>query len=152
MFVSVIANNFPDLIFIVGDANKYNGNKWQMIKKQPNKKNETSIKKGEVKNPRGRKKGSENVRTKEQREAFLVVMELLEKRMMEGDDVINNLSPHRASELYTNLLNYVKPKLSSTKNENTNEVSGEIKVNISFGNLLNNNNHNTADDGADEDE
>jgi len=101
-----------------------------MIKKQPTKKNETSIKKGEVKNPRGRPKNSENKRTKEQREAFLVVMELLEKRMMEGDDVINNLSPHRASELYTNLLNYVKPKLSSTKNET--EIKQETKIEVEF--------------------
>nr|WP_315393934.1 hypothetical protein [uncultured Sphingobacterium sp.] len=106
------------------------------IQRQPKKANETSIKKGEIKNPKGRPKGSENKRTKEQREAFLVVMELLEKRMMQGDDVINNLSPHRASELYTNLLNYVKPKLSSTKNENTNEIKGDVKINISFGNLL----------------
>lgn len=121
-----------------------------MNKRQPKKANATTFKKGVVTNPAGRKKGTENKRTKEQREAFIVVMELLEKRMMEGDDVINNLSPHRASELYTNLLNYVKPKLSATKNENTNEISGEIKVNIEFGNLLNNNS--TADDGADEDE
>jgi len=117
----------------------------KMIKRQPKKANETSIKKGEVKNPRGRPKNSENKRTKEQREAFEVVMELLEKRMMEGDDVINNLSPHRASELYTNMLNYKKPKLSQTKNENTNEITGDVKINICFKDILK-----SDDEGIDE--
>jgi len=103
-----------------------------MIKRQPKKANENSIKKGEVKNPKGRPKGSENKRTKEQREAFVVIMELLEKRMMDGDDVIKNLNPRAAGELYATLLNYQKPKLSATKNENTNEIKGDVKINISW--------------------
>lgn len=101
-----------------------------MINKQPKKRNETSIKKGEVKNPKGRPKGSENKRTKEQREAFVVIMELLEKRMMDGDDVIKNLNPRAAGELYATLLNYQKPKLSSTKNET--EVKQETKIEVEF--------------------
>lgn len=132
-------------IFIHGDAIKRNGNKWQMIKRQPKKANENSIKKGEVKNPKGRPKGSENKRTKEQREAFVVIMELLEKRMMDGDDVIKNLNPRAAGELYATLLNYQKPKLSSTKNENTTDVKGDVKINISFGDLLNT----STDEGSD---
>jgi len=117
-----------------------------MIKRQPKKANENSIKKGEVKNPKGRPKGSENKRTKEQREAFVVIMELLEKRMMDGDDVIKNLNPRAAGELYATLLNYQKPKLSANKNENTTDVKGDVKINISFGDLLNT----STDEGSDD--
>lgn len=98
--------------------------------RQPKKKNETSIKKGEVRNPRGRPRGSENKRTKEQREAFLVIMELLEQRMMDGDDVIKNLSPKSAGELYATLLNYQKPKLANNKVES--EVKQDTKIEVVF--------------------
>ncbi len=49
----------------------------------------------------------------------MTIMKLLEKRMTNDSDVISRLSPARAAELYVNLLNYVKPKL--TKNDNKNE-------------------------------
>lgn len=98
--------------------------------RQPKKKNETSIKKGEVRNPRGRPRGSENKRTKEQREAFLVIMELLEQRMMDGDDVIKNLSPKSAGELYATLLNYQKPKLANNKVES--DVKQDVQINVNF--------------------
>ncbi|WP_286732806.1 MULTISPECIES: hypothetical protein [Sphingobacterium] len=105
--------------------------------KQPQKANETSIKKGEVRNPNGRPKGSENKRTKEVREAYEEIMQLLEKRMMDGDDVIKSLSPSKASELYWNLLGYKKPKLSANKIEQETNVKGDVKINISFGDLIN---------------
>lgn len=101
-----------------------------MAIRQPKKANETSIKKGEVRNPKGRPKGSENKRTKEQREAFLVIMELLEKRMMDGDDVIKNLSPRSAGELYATLLNYQKPKLANNKVES--DVKQDTKIEVVF--------------------
>jgi hypothetical protein len=88
------------------------------------------FKKGTSGNPAGKKKGTENKRTKEQREAFELVMELLEARMTVGDSVINQLTPHRAAELYSALLNYKKPKLSSNTNQNTND--GEITINVKF--------------------
>lgn len=100
--------------------------------RQPQKANDTSIKKGEIRNPNGRPKGSENRRTKEVREAYEEIMRLLEKRMMDGDDVIKSLSPSKASELYWNLLGYKKPKLSATKNENSTDIKGDINVNISW--------------------
>jgi len=81
----------------------------------------------------GRKKGTPNKRTVAQREAFESIMELIEQRMLDGDDVINSLSPARAAELYTNLLNYKKPKLSSNKNENDNTISGGLNVIVTYG-------------------
>lgn len=101
-----------------------------MAIRQPKKANATTIKKGEVKNPKGRPKGSENKRTKEQREAFLVIMELLEKRMMDGDDVIKNLNPRSAGELYATLLNYQKPKLANNKVES--DVKQDVKIEVNF--------------------
>ncbi len=87
-------------------------------------------KKGESGNPAGRPKGTQNKVTVAAKEAFLTVMELLEARMTEGDDVISRLSPAKAAELYVNLLNYVKPKL--TKNDNNNLNSGEVTVVVKY--------------------
>jgi hypothetical protein len=80
----------------------------------------------------GRKKNTPNKKTVEQREAFETIMHLLEKRMTNDMDVINSLTPSRAAEVYTNLLNYKKPKLSSNRNEDSVEHSGEIKININY--------------------
>lgn len=101
-----------------------------MTNKQPKKANQNTIKKGEVRNPKGRPKGVPNKRTTAQREAFETVMELIEKRMTNGDDVINNLSPARAAELYNNLLSYKKPKLSATKNES--DIKQDVQINVNF--------------------
>jgi len=90
------------------------------------------FKKGESGNPTGKPKGAVNKRTKAEREAFESIMELIEERMINGDDVINSLSPARAAELYTNLLNYKKPKLSSNKNDDSVTHSGEVKINVNW--------------------
>lgn len=79
---------------------------------------------------RGRPKGAENKVTKAAKDAFLTVMDLLEKRMTSDEDVIGRLSPSKAAELYVNLLNYIKPKLS--KNDNNNQVSGDITINVKY--------------------
>lgn len=79
---------------------------------------------------RGRPKGRENKITREAKDAFITVMDLLEKRMTSDEDVIGRLSPAKAAELYVNLLNYVKPKL--TKNDNNNQVSGDIVINVKY--------------------
>ncbi len=91
--------------------------------------------KGKSGNPQGKKKGTLNKQTKQIKEAFATVMELLEARMMNNEDVINRLSPSRAAELYVNLLAYIKPKL--TKNDNSNTLSGDISINVNFTDLSN---------------
>lgn len=86
--------------------------------------------KGVSGNPNGRPKGSQNKVTVQAKEAFLTVMELLESRMIDGEDVISRLSPARAAELYVNLLNYVKPKLN--RNQNDTDVSGEVTIRVTY--------------------
>lgn len=89
--------------------------------------------KGKSGNPNGRKKGQVNKTTRQMKESFQIVMELLEARMTSTDDdngVINKLSPARASELYSNLLKFVKPTLSSVKQDNTH--NGDININVTF--------------------
>lgn len=80
----------------------------------------------------GRKKGTPNKRTVEQKEAFETIMQLLEKRMLDGDDVINALSPARAAELYSTLLNYKKPKLNSNSNTDKVEHSGGMNIIVKY--------------------
>jgi len=94
------------------------------------KRGNPNLKKGVSGNPAGKPKGTLNKRTKEANEAFMIVMNLLQERMCNSEDVINNLSPARAAELYVNLLNYVKPKLSS--NTNQNENTGEITIKVEY--------------------
>jgi hypothetical protein len=88
------------------------------------------VKKGQILNPNGRGKGVQNKTTVQAKEAFATIMYLLEKRMVEDTDVIGRLTPARAAELYVNLLNYIKPKLSS--NTNQNENTGEITVTVKY--------------------
>ncbi|WP_316797310.1 DUF5681 domain-containing protein [Pedobacter agri] len=90
------------------------------------------FKKGESGNPTGKPKGTINKRTKAEKEAYETIMDLIEKRMTNGDDVINNLSEARAAELYVNLVNYKKYKLNSNKNLDKVEHSGEVKINVNF--------------------
>lgn len=88
------------------------------------------FKKGASGNKSGRPKGVPNKVTTQQKEAFLVVMELLEARMENSDDVIGRLSPARAAELYVNLLNYIKPKLNSNTNQNT--IEGGLNITVKY--------------------
>ncbi|MCX2474077.1 DUF5681 domain-containing protein [Pedobacter sp. MC2016-05] len=90
------------------------------------------FKKGESGNPNGRAKGALNKRTKAEKEAYDTIMNLIEKRMTDGDDVINNLSPARAAELYVNLVNYKKYKLNASKNQNDTTLSGGLNVTVKY--------------------
>lgn len=90
-----------------------------------------AYKKGQSGNPAGRKKGVRNKNTIKQEEAFFTIFNLLEERL-KNPDTIDAMSLRQLAELYSSMLNYVKPKLSSTTNQNTNENSGEITVRINY--------------------
>lgn len=84
----------------------------------------------------GRKKGTPNKRTVEEREAYEAIMQLIEQRMLDGDDVINNLTPARAAELYVNLVGFKKAKLSSNRIEGGLTNDSKIEFVIRYDNQL----------------
>lgn len=81
------------------------------------------VKKGEVLNPNGRPKGAINKSTKVIQDALLMVMNKLESTLFAD---IDRVTPQRRLQLYTDLMNYVKPKLSANKNENENTDTYKI--------------------------
>lgn len=100
-----------------------------MSGKQPQKRNETSIKKGEVRNPNGKPKGTLNKVTARTKATIEMVMDALAENIIEDLEKVNS---SRRLQVYIDLMNYIKPKLSATKNENTNEIKGDVKINISW--------------------
>lgn len=102
-----------------------------MNKKQPQKRNETSLKKG---NTVGRKKGTPNKVTARTKATIEMVMDSLAETIIEDLSMVN---ASRRLQVYIDLMNYIKPKLSANKNDNTTDVKGDVKINISFGDLLN---------------
>ncbi|WP_159729237.1 hypothetical protein [Sphingobacterium sp. 18053] len=100
-----------------------------MATRQPQKKNETSIKKGEVRNPKGKPKGTLNKVTARTKATIEMVMDALAENII---DDLQQVNSSRRLQVYIDLMNYIKPKLSSTKNENTNEIKGDVKINISW--------------------
>lgn len=84
----------------------------------------------------GRKKGTPNKRTVEEREAYEAIMELIEQRMLDGDDVINNLSAARAAELYVNLVAFKKAKLSATRIDADVKQDSKIEFVVKYHNGL----------------
>lgn len=101
----------------------------QMNKKQPKKENEKSFKKGVSGNPAGRPKGSLNKTTVAQRATLQMVMDNLAETILSDLALV---TPSRRLEIYKELTGYFTPKLSSNKNENSNEISGDININISW--------------------
>ncbi len=97
-----------------------------MNKKQPQKRNETSLKKG---NTVGRKKGTPNKVTARTKATIEMVMDSLAETII---DDLQQVNSSRRLQVYIDLMNYLKPKLSATKNENTNEIKGDININISW--------------------
>lgn len=77
----------------------------------------------------GRTKGTINKKTAAIRASLELVMNALEDNIL---DDLEKVNPSRRLQLYTDLMNYIKPKLSSTKNENDTKLSGGFDVNISF--------------------
>lgn len=115
-----------------------------MKPRQPKKANDTSIKKGEVKNPKGRPKGSLNKINAKQKATLEMVMDSLAETILEDLALV---TPSRRLEIYKELQTYVRPKLASNKNDNTNEVKGDININISWEDNL----PSTTDEGGQDD-
>lgn len=113
------------------------------IKKQPQKKNETTFKKDDgVK--KGRPKGALNKTTARQKATIEMVMDNLAETII---DDLAQVNSSRRLQVFVDLMNYIKPKLSSTKNENTNEIKGDININISWEDNITSN---TDEGGEDE--
>ena len=71
-----------------------------------------AFQKGEISNPSGRPKGSENKETKKIRE---LIGELLDNNMAKLQDDINELTPKDRVAAVTGLLEYAVPKLQRTE-------------------------------------
>ena len=94
---------------------------------QPKKANGTSIKKGEVKNPKGRPKGAISKQNKQIKATIEMVMDNLAETIIED---LQNVNSSRRLQVYIDLMNYVKPKLSANKIEQ--EVKQETKIEVEF--------------------
>lgn len=95
----------------------------------------TSIKRGEVKNPNGRPKGTPNRTTAEMKEFIASVLSENLDRMREDFD---KLSPATRWTLWEKFGKYVMPTLAQT-NVNA-EVSGDINIKVVFEDPKNNEN------------
>jgi len=108
---------------------KTTGKYREMAERQPQKKNATSIKKGVSGNPKGRPKGTPNKVTARTKATIEMVMDNLAETIIEDLATVN---ASRRLQVYIDLMNYIKPKLSATKNENTTDIKGDININISW--------------------
>lgn len=77
---------------------------------------DTKIKKGEVRNPNGRPKGSPNKATKQLRE---LVSDLVQREFENVDTLLLQLEPKERAKFLTDLMKYVLPSLSSINMEAT---------------------------------
>lgn len=77
---------------------------------------DTRIKKGEVRNPNGRPKGSPNKATAQLRQ---LVSDLVQKEFENVDSLLLQLEPKERAKFITDLMKYVLPSLSSINMEAT---------------------------------
>jgi len=77
---------------------------------------DTKIKKGEVRNPNGRPKGSPNKTTAKLRE---LITKLVEREFENVDTLLLQLEPKERAKFITDLLKYAVPALSSINMEAT---------------------------------
>lgn len=77
---------------------------------------DTRIKKGEVRNPKGRPKGSKNKATTKIRN---LISELVEKEFENVEELLLQLKPNERAKFLTDLLKYAVPALSSINMEAT---------------------------------
>lgn len=94
--------------------------------KQPQKKNNTSFEKGNKKSV-GRPKGSLNKTTARTKATIEMVMDNLAETIIEDLAQVNS---SRRLQVYIDLMNYIKPKLSANKVES--EVKQDTKIEVVF--------------------
>ena len=90
---------------------------------------DTRIKKGEVRNPKGRPKGSKNKATTKIRN---LISDLVEKEFENVDELLLQLKPNERAKFLTDLLKYALPALSSvdmTATVDNRITSIEVKYN-----------------------
>lgn len=91
------------------------------------------IQKGQVLNPTGRPKGAVGKKTKAVQESIQWVMEHLESTLIAD---LDRVRPERRLQLYTDLMQYVKPKLSTTKADIDIQSDNRIEIVIINDNAL----------------
>jgi hypothetical protein len=88
--------------------------------------------KGQPKAPTaGRKKGTPNKKTVEVNDLLNRAMNVLANTLEQDVSAVNS---SRRLQLFTDLFNYLKPKLSATSNKNEDSVnhSGEVIITVNF--------------------
>jgi len=91
------------------------------------------VQKGQVLNPNGRPKGAINKSTQRVKESIQLVMDALETTLLED---IARVTPQRRLQLYTDLMQYIKPKLSTTKADIDIKSDNRIEIVLVQENLL----------------
>lgn len=117
-----------------------------MAEKQPQKRNSTTFEKGN-KIKGGRPKGVLNKVTQRQKATIEMVMDSLAENIIED---LQNVNSSRRLQVYIDLMNYIKPKLSANKIEQETKVKGDVKINISFGDLINSSTEEVNEDNNNE--
>jgi hypothetical protein len=92
-----------------------------------------AIQKGQVLNPTGRPKGAINKDTRRVKESIQLVMDALETTLLED---IARVTPQRRLQLYTDLMQYIKPKLSTTKADIDIQSDSKLEFVIRYENAL----------------
>lgn len=91
-------------------------------------KKDTKIKKGEVRNPKGRPKGTPNKTTTQLRE---LIATFVEKEIGQIETIVMGLEPRERAKFLTDLLKYAVPTLSSI-NMDANVKGTITKIEVSY--------------------
>jgi len=91
------------------------------------------IQKGQVLNPKGRPKGAINKSTQKVKDSLQLVMDALESTLLED---IARVTPQRRLQFYTDMMQYIKPKLSTTKADIEIQSDSKIEFIVRYDNTI----------------